>query len=75
MTSFKNYFNYIFKKSRSRLLITLVIALIITVSSVDVYIYDSGDFRTVSVSFGWIATIPWVHQHLTLLQFLVFSAF
>lgn len=57
MTSFKNYFNYIFKKSRSRLLITLVIALLITVSTVDVYIYEGADFRNVTVSFGWIATI------------------
>ena len=57
MTSFKNYFNYIFKKSRSRLLITLVIALIISVSTVDTYIYEGADFRNVDVSFGWIATI------------------
>ena len=57
MASFKNYFNYIFKKSRSRLFISLVISLLITVATVDVYIYDSGDFRTVSVSFGWISFI------------------
>ena len=61
MTSFKNYFNYIFKKSRSRLLITLVIALIITVSSVDVYTtsfsYEEYHKVIATVSFGWVATI------------------
>ena len=57
MTSFKNYFNYIFKKSRSRLLITLVIALLITVSTVDMYIYEDVDSRSADVYFGWIATI------------------
>ena len=57
MTSFKNYFNYILKKSRSRLLITLVIALLITVSTVDTYIYDYEEYHSVNISFGWIAII------------------
>ena len=57
MTSFKNYFNYVFKKSRSRLLITLVISLLITVSTVDVYIYDYEEYHSVDVYFGWIAFI------------------
>ncbi len=57
MASFKKYFNYIFKKSRSRLLITLVISLIITVSSVDFYSYNHDEYQVVSVSFDWIATI------------------
>ena len=57
MTSFKNYFNYIFKKSLSRLLVCAVIALLITVSSVDVFIYDYEDIHTVNVSIGFLATI------------------
>lgn len=57
MASFKNYFNYILKKSRSRLLITSVIALLLTVSTVDVYVYSNWEYHNVTVSFGWVSFI------------------
>ncbi len=65
MTSLKNYFKYIFKKSQPRLFICIVIALLITVSTVDVFIYDYDGYHSANVSFGWISVILGVLCFLT----------
>lgn len=44
MASFKNYFNYTFKSSLTRLIVCLMIALLLTVVLVDVYSYETYEY-------------------------------